>query len=107
MIDHARRAILAEDIGDDFVAELTDSFWADSRPLLEAISAAAGAGDLAGMRRALHTIAGSAGNVGLTGIAAAAEAAGAAIKAGDTPDIKRLTIAMTDTRTLIEARKAA
>lgn len=107
MIDHARRGILTEEIGDEFVAELTDSFWADAKPLFETISACADAGDTAGMRNALHTIAGAAGNVGLTGIAAAADAAGTAIKAGDKPDIDRLGTAMNETRAQLEARAAA
>ncbi len=107
MIDHARRDILAQEIGEDFIAELTESFWADTWPLYETICACAETGDMADMRRALHTIAGAAGNIGLTGIAAAAGAAGTAIKSGGKPDIDHLGRALNDTLAQLPARSAA
>lgn len=107
MIDHARRDILAQEIGEDFIAELTTSFWADTWPLYETICACAKTGDTVDMRRALHTIAGSAGNLGLTGIAAAAGAAGTAIKTGGEPDIDHLGKALNETLADLRARSAA
>lgn len=107
MIDHGRRTVLIEEIGREFVDDLTQSFWSDSWPLFDEALACETAGDIKGLRRVLHTIAGSAGNIGFTGIAQAAEAAGLAAKTGDHPDLTRIREAMNQTAVALEARAAA
>lgn len=100
MIDHERRALLIDEIGEDFVVELTSAFWDDAWRLFDDAVTAFAAGDTTTARRALHTIAGSAGNIGLSGIAATAELANQSIKSGSEPDFARLRHAMDETVSL-------
>jgi HPt (histidine-containing phosphotransfer) domain-containing protein len=68
-LDHRRR--LADELGEEIVAELTGVFWTDADGLAAAIAAARAGDDAAGLRRNLHSLEGAATNVGYVGIAAA------------------------------------
>ena len=70
-LDLTHRAHLAEELGDDCLAELTDVFRADAVRLVEEMDRARSTGDREAMRRALHTLTGAAANVGFVGVVAA------------------------------------
>ncbi len=70
-LDLGHRSHLADELGEDGLAELTDVFRADAERLLEAMRRAQAAGDREAMRRALHTLAGAAANVGFAGVVSA------------------------------------
>jgi CheY-like chemotaxis protein len=74
VLDLVHRRHLAEQIGEEGVAELTEVFVADATALLEELAKAYEAADREGVRRVLHTLTGAAANVGCIGVVAAIQA---------------------------------
>jgi signal transduction histidine kinase/CheY-like chemotaxis protein/HPt (histidine-containing phosphotransfer) domain-containing protein len=107
VLDLSHRRHLAEQIGDEGVAELTEVFVADAAALLEELAGAYAAADRDGVRRVLHTLTGAASNVGCAGVVAVI----AAIReAGvlECPDlVGRLGAAVLAAREALEAEAAA
>jgi len=107
VLDHGHRRHLAEQIGAEGVAELTEVFVADATALLADLAEAYEAGDRDGVRRGLHTLTGAAANVGCAGVVVAI----AAIRAEgllDCPDlVGRLGAAVLAARTALEAETVA
>ena len=107
VLDLAHRRHLAEQIGDEGVAELTEVFVADAAALLEELAGAYEAGDGAGVRRVLHTLTGAASNVGCAGVVAAI-AAIREVGVMECPDlVGRLGAAVLAAREALEAEAAA
>jgi HPt (histidine-containing phosphotransfer) domain-containing protein len=105
MLDEARRAELADELGDDFLDELTATFWTDAWALLDHGIACIVNDDIVELRKILHTLTGSAGNLGLSGITEAAADAKAAMSAGERPDFGRLQAVMLRTVAVLEVSK--
>jgi len=103
MLNESRRTELAEELGEDFLDELTTAFWDDAWALLDFGVTALVNEDAAEMRKVLHTLTGSAGNLGLSAISAAAEAANYAVKAGERPDLDQLQAIMLRTLAVLQA----
>ncbi len=102
MLDLNRRAELADHLGEDFVEELTSSFWSDCWGLLDFGVTAIVSNDTDELGKVLHTLSGSAGNLGFSGIARAAEAANIALKRGVIPDLIELQVIMLRTSALTQ-----
>jgi signal transduction histidine kinase/FixJ family two-component response regulator len=64
-VDGARLRWLAEEFGQDGLAELVASFWRDAGDLVESFRGACAAGDVEAMAAALHTLKGAAANLGI------------------------------------------
>lgn len=105
MLDHGRRKELAEQLGDDFLDELTAAFWADAWSLLDFGVKALVDEDIVEMGKVLHTLTGSASNLGLAAIAEAALTANTAVKAGGRPDFGHLQAVMLRTSALLEGAR--
>ncbi len=105
MLDQSRRDELSEELGNDFLAELTDVFWADAWSLLDFGVKALVEENVPEMRKILHTLAGSASNLGLTAIVEAANAANTALKLGERPDLGHMQAVMLRTSALLPARR--
>ena len=69
VLDPAAYAELQETMGDDFAAELLETFLAEAPGMLDALHGAAAAGDAEGFRRAAHSIKSNAGLFGATALA--------------------------------------
>ena len=67
-LDLVHRAHLAEELGEDCLAELTDVFRADADRLLKEMETALGNGDRDAIRRSLHTLSGASASVGFAGV---------------------------------------
>jgi hypothetical protein len=103
VLDAAHRRHLAEQIGEEGVAELTEVFVADAVALLDELAEAHAEGRVDGVRRVLHTLTGAAANVGCSGVVAAI---GAIREEGsfDRPDlVGRLGAAILAARMALEA----
>jgi histidine-containing phosphotransfer protein len=73
----------------DPLAELTELFFKDARPRLEAMAAAAGAGDLAKLGAIAHTLKGSASNLGARRLSALCATLEKQAKTGDLEGARR------------------
>jgi len=69
MIDGAAYAELRETVGDDFAAELVQTFLAEAPEMLVALRETAAEGDVDGFRRAAHSIKSNATTFGATMLA--------------------------------------
>ena len=74
---------LAEDLGPETFADVTDMFLASLDERRAHLEAAIGAGDAEGIRREVHTLSGSAGACGLIRLSAACRRVEALLCAGD------------------------
>jgi HPt (histidine-containing phosphotransfer) domain-containing protein len=68
-IDRAAYAELQEAVGDEFAAELVETFLAEAPEMLDALRATAATGDVDGFRRAAHSIKSNATTFGATMLA--------------------------------------
>ena len=96
LIDVDHRASLARELGEDYVSELTDSFWRDVDQLLADLSRSSA--DAERVRTLLHTIKGASESVGFTAIALAATDAKKDFAAGQTLDIATIEMAVAASR---------
>lgn len=103
MLDQGRRAELAEELGDDFLDELTSTFWEDAWALLDQGIAAIVSNDTVELGKIVHTLHGSAGNLGFPCIAEAAADAQTALNAGERLDFGRLQAVMLRTLAALDA----
>jgi len=69
VIDKAAYAELRETMGEDFAAELLETFLAEAPGMLNDLRQAAAAGDTEGFRRAAHSIKSNASLFGATALA--------------------------------------
>ena len=107
VLDRVHRRHLAEQIGEDGVAELTEVFVADATALVDELAGAYAASDRDGVRRVLHTLTGAASNVGCAGVVAAITAI-REVGLMDCPDlVGRLGAAVIAARQALEAEAAA
>jgi HPt (histidine-containing phosphotransfer) domain-containing protein len=89
VLDPTAYAELQETMGEDFAAELLETFLAEAPGMLTALHGAAAAGEAEGFRRAAHSIKSNAGLFGATALADLArgmELGGLTAAAPDTMD---------------------
>jgi PAS domain S-box-containing protein len=79
-IDHWRMHELAQELGEEGMAELVASFWQDAGQIIDLFRRACDAGDLEAMGRALHTLKGAAANLGIVGCISACDRARASLR---------------------------
>ena len=68
LIDMATFTDLRDAVGDEFIAELVDTFLVEAPNLLAALREAAAAGDTDGYRRAAHSLKSNSNTFGATGL---------------------------------------
>jgi HPt (histidine-containing phosphotransfer) domain-containing protein len=96
VLDPVAYAELQETMGEDFAAELLETFLAEAPGMLNALHGAAAAGDAEGFRRAAHSIKSNAGLFGATALADLArgmELGGLTTPAPDTMDAEYARVA--------------
>ena len=96
-------AELADAMGDDFAAELVDTFLADAPNMLNDLKTAAAAGDADGYRRAAHSIKSNADTFGATRLAAQARRMELDGLPADTLPIPEIETVYADTATALKA----
>ena len=106
-IDHDHRRRLVEAIDEAGVAELTELFFDDAAGLMTGLATAHAAGDVAEVRRVLHTLSGAAANVGCIGVVAAIEAIRATGVTASPGLVDRLAAALLTAQTALGAQSAA
>ncbi len=102
MLDLTRRSELADELGEDFLEELTSGFWSDSWALLDFAITAIIDRDMVELAKVLHTLSGSAGNLGFIAVAHAAETANRTLKRGVMPNLGELQASMLRTSVLTQ-----
>ena len=98
LLDAEQTASLREELGDEIMESLFESFWRDARSIVETVAGAGAEGDEAVVIRGLHTLKGIAQTVGFAAIAKAATEAKRRYEAGEGLHLAQVLATLEQTR---------